>query len=131
MISIMIKWVKRTIHSKYWLTWYYSPIERGSFILFKKGMGNYHYFSPESVSDIDANERFKEKLDFLGVSQIRLEAVHDLKDLYENNRNLILDSFYDRLQRIPQFNEVIQKHSNVERLKKYLTNILKAYFKMN
>ena len=79
-----------------------SPIGRGSFILFKKGMGNYHYFSPEFISDIDANERFKEKLDFLAVSQIRLDAVHDLKDLYENNRNFILDSFYDRLQRIPQ-----------------------------
>ena len=53
-------------------------------------MGNYHYFSPELGSDIDANERFKEKLDFLGVSQIRLEAVHDLKELYENNRRLYL-----------------------------------------
>ena len=87
-------------------------------------MGNYRYFSPELESDIDANERFKEKLDFLGVSQIRLEAVHDLKDLYENNKNFILDSFYDRLQKIPQFNEVIQKHSNIERLK----TVINEYF---
>lgn len=69
-------------------------------------------------SDIKANERFKEKLDFLALSQIRRESVTFLREIYVDNRNYILDNFYNRLLEIPEFNEVINTHSSVDRLKK-------------
>ena len=90
----------------------------GTCILFNKGMSNYHYSSPESVSDIQTNERFKEKLDFLSFSHVRRESVHALKELYGKNRDTILDGFYDHLQKIPKFNDVIQQHTTIDRLKK-------------
>lgn len=78
---------------------------------------DYDYFSAEKNSDIEANERFKEKLDFLALSRIRRESVSFLRKIYENNRKEILDNFYDRLLEIPEFNHVINTHSTVERLK--------------
>lgn len=84
----------------------------------KKKEIKYDYFSEMDRSDIKANERFKEKLDFLALSQIRRESVTFLREIYVDNRNYILDNFYDRLLEIPEFNEVINTHSSVERLKK-------------
>lgn len=83
----------------------------------KKINQNYDYFSAAKNSDIEANERFKEKLDFLALSRIRRESVGFLRKIYENNRQQILDNFYDRLLEIPEFNQVINTHSSVERLK--------------
>ncbi|MGE6604177.1 protoglobin domain-containing protein [Lysinibacillus fusiformis] len=83
----------------------------------KKINQNYDYFSAAKNSDIEANERFKEKLDFLALSRIRRESVGFLRKIYENNRQHILDNFYDRLLEIPEFNQVIHTHSTVERLK--------------
>ncbi len=83
----------------------------------KKINQNYDYFSATKNSDIEANERFKEKLDFLALSRIRRESVGFLRKIYENNRQHILDNFYDRLLEIPEFNQVINTHSSVERLK--------------
>lgn len=87
--------------------------------MFKKKKNNqsYDYFSAIKKSDIQANERFKEKLDFLALSQIRRESVGFLRKIYEDNRQYILDNFYDRLLEIPEFKSVINKHSSVERLK--------------
>ncbi|GAA3344775.1 MULTISPECIES: methyl-accepting chemotaxis protein [Lysinibacillus] len=83
----------------------------------KKINQNYDYFSAAKNSDIEANERFKEKLDFLALSRIRRESVGFLRKIYENNRQHILDNFYDRLLEISEFNQVIHTHSTVERLK--------------
>lgn len=82
----------------------------------KKGLGQYEYFN-RADSDINTNERFKEKLDFLALSKIRRESVQSLHELYHNNCNYILDSFYDRLLDIPEFSKVINDNSSVERLK--------------
>ncbi|WP_139108659.1 methyl-accepting chemotaxis protein [Caryophanon latum] len=84
----------------------------------KKKEIKYDYFSEMDRSDIKANERFKEKLDFLALSQIRRESVTFLREIYVDNRNYILDNFYNRLLEIPEFNEVINTHSSVDRLKK-------------
>lgn len=84
---------------------------------YKKNNQTYDYFSTTKKSDIEANERFKEKLDFLALSQIRRESVRFLRKIYEDNRQYILDNFYDRLLDIPEFNRVIHKHTTVERLK--------------
>lgn len=83
----------------------------------KKSIDNYEYFAQETDSDIQANERFKEKLDFLALSQIRRTSVNFLHEIYKENRNYILESFYDRLLEIPEFNKIINDNSNVERLK--------------
>lgn len=88
------------------------------FMMLLKKRKNFDYFSATNHSDINANERFKEKLDFLALSQIRRESVGFLRDIYENNRTEILDNFYNRLLEIPDFNKLINKHSTVERLKK-------------
>jgi methyl-accepting chemotaxis protein len=83
----------------------------------KKINQSYDYFSATKNSDIETNERFKEKLDFLALSRIRRESVGFLRKIYENNRQHILDNFYARLLEIPEFNHVINTHSTVERLK--------------
>lgn len=83
----------------------------------KKINQSYDYFSATKNSDIETNERFKEKLDFLALSRIRRESVGFLRKIYENNRQHILDNFYARLLEIPEFNQVINTHSTVERLK--------------
>lgn len=83
-----------------------------------KNLDNYEYFSKDAFSDIKANERFKEKLDFLSLSQIRRESVNELKEIYIQNRDYILSSFYSRLLEIPTFNQIINTYSSVERLKR-------------
>ncbi|GGG18960.1 hypothetical protein GCM10007425_11830 [Lysinibacillus alkalisoli] len=95
----------------------------------KKKIDLTSYFNTENQSDIGANERFQEKLDFLALSRIRRESVLFLKDLYEENRVAILDNFYDRLLAIPDFAHVIETHTTVERLKKPLMRILLVSFK--
>ena len=84
----------------------------------KSQLNGYEYFSKSSTSDITTNERFKEKLDFLALSQIRRESVSSLLKLYQDNREYILDNFYDRLLMIDEFREIIEQRSAVERLKK-------------
>lgn len=84
----------------------------------KKKIDLYSYFNKSTESDIATNERFQEKLDFLALSRIRRESVMFLKDLYAENRVVILDNFYDRLLEIPDFARVIRQYTTVERLKK-------------
>lgn len=86
--------------------------------MFKQKLNHYDYFSSESKSDINANERFKEKLDFLGLTQARRDKAPYLKDIYLAKREFILDNFYDRLLEIEDFKTIIHKYSTVERLKK-------------
>lgn len=75
------------------------------------------YFTTADNSDIKSNERFKEKLDFLALTRERRESVSILKDIYLENRDYILNSFYDRLLQTEKFNTIINTHSTVERLK--------------
>lgn len=83
----------------------------------KSKIDNYDYFDEVSQSDIQANERFKEKLDFLALSKIRRQSVSLLNQIYTDNRNDILDNFYTRLLSIPEFKKIIVDNSSVERLK--------------
>ncbi|SOB99890.1 methyl-accepting chemotaxis protein/heam-based aerotactic trancducer [Ureibacillus xyleni] len=78
---------------------------------------NYEYFSHSNHSDIETNERFKEKLDFLTLTKIRRDSVRCLSEIYNENRENILDMFYKKLLDIPQFNSIINEYSSVERLK--------------
>ena len=75
------------------------------------------YFTTADNSDIKSNERFKEKLDFLALTRERRESVSILKDIYIENRDYILTSFYDRLLQTEKFKTIIDAHSTVERLK--------------
>ncbi|MER1986776.1 MAG: protoglobin domain-containing protein [Solibacillus sp.] len=83
----------------------------------KKTMDQYEYFSKVNHSDIPANERFKEKLDFLALSQVRRQAVTNLSKLYKEHRDYILDNFYERLLDISDFRQIIEENSSLERLK--------------
>lgn len=83
----------------------------------KRNMDAYEYFERHQKSDIDANERFKEKLDFLSLSEIRRKSVLQLREIYQDNREHILNNFYNRLLEIEQFSAIIHEHSSVERLK--------------
>lgn len=86
-------------------------------MLKREGIKNYDYFSLVSHSDIEANERLKEKLDFLGISQIRKETVSQLKEIFLKNSENILSNFYKRLHLNPYMHEIITKHTTDERLK--------------
>lgn len=83
----------------------------------KRKIANYDYFSKLSDSDIHANERFKEKLDFLALNQVRRKSVSVLNQIYHDNRQDILNKFYERLMHIPEFKQIITDNSSVERLK--------------
>lgn len=83
----------------------------------KKRNDNYEYFNEQTESDIQTNERFKEKLDFLALSKVRRDSVSLLHKIYDDNRDEILDSFYERLLAIPEFNKIIVENSSIERLK--------------
>lgn len=79
--------------------------------------GNYSYFTDNSLSDIVTNERFKEKLDFLSLTQVRRESVQPLAQIYHENRQEILDQFYARLLETEEFSAIIHRHTTVDRLK--------------
>lgn len=86
-------------------------------LMFPKLKKHYQYFSSTPGTDLVANERFQRKLDFLGLSSIRREAVKDLCDLYIEHHEKILTSFYEHLMAIPEFKEIIDTYSHVDRLK--------------
>ncbi|AWE07597.1 chemotaxis protein [Lysinibacillus sp. 2017] len=75
------------------------------------------YFTTVDNSDIQSNERFKEKLDFLALTRERRESVGILKEIYLKNRDYLLSSFYNRLLQNEKFNTIIHAHSSVEKLK--------------
>lgn len=82
-----------------------------------KRLQSYQYFSHSQISDIETNERFKEKLDFLALTKIRRDSVRSLQQLYKENKEYVLDMFYKRLLKIPELNKIITTYSSVERLK--------------
>jgi len=84
---------------------------------YKNKIDNYDYFNSENNSDLEVNERFKEKLDFLALSRVRRDSVKMLNSIYTENREYIMDNFYKRLFEIPKFKQIITAHSSVERLK--------------
>ncbi|WP_153731704.1 protoglobin domain-containing protein [Sporosarcina obsidiansis] len=84
----------------------------------KRPKKQFDYFSSANHSDILANARFQEKLNFLALTNVRRESVAHLKKIYQQNHHEILEKFYERLLSIPAFNEIIMNHSSVERLKK-------------
>ena len=84
----------------------------------KRKLDHFEYFSKAHFSDIETNERLKEKLDFLALSKIRRESVQFLRRIYEDNRKEILDGYYDRLLEVPEFYRIIHEHTTIEKLKK-------------
>jgi methyl-accepting chemotaxis protein len=56
----------------------------------------------EGITDIETNERFKEKLQFLGVTKRNRETVKQLQELYAEYHEEILESFIIRFKDIPQ-----------------------------
>jgi len=75
---------------------------------FKKKINSYDYFNSRNKSDIEVNERFKEKLDFLALSHVRRDSVKALNQIYVENRQYIMDNFYKRLFEIPEFKDIIR-----------------------
>lgn len=94
----------------------------------KKNFNHYDYFHEQQYSDIQANERFQEKLDFLAISHIRRESVKRIAMIYQEHREYILDNFYSRLLDIEEFNRIINQHSSVERLKKVFDRHFQSLF---
>ena len=90
---------------------------RKTMMFAKKKPKNFNYFSETNYSDIQTNERFQEKLDFLALTKIRRDSVSFLRSIYQDNRKDILDKFYNRLLEIPEFKNVISTHSTIDRLK--------------
>ncbi|WLR51808.1 methyl-accepting chemotaxis protein [Bacillus tianshenii] len=96
--------------------------------MFQQSMKGYDYFSNGSLSDIDANDRLKEKLDFLGISKIRRETVHALKEVYAKNADDMINKFYERLHQMPSLHNLIVNNTTDERLKKTFHLYMKSLF---
>ncbi|MGD8189499.1 methyl-accepting chemotaxis protein [Brevibacillus ginsengisoli] len=101
----------------------------------KNNLVHYDYFSLVSSSDIKANERLQEKLDFLGLTKIRVETVHKLKEIYLKHSSTIIDNFYNRLQQVPFLNEIIRNHSSGDQIKQmfhqYLIDLFEYEIDLN
>ena len=95
---------------------------------FKKKVDEYNYFNKEQTSDLEVNERFQEKLDFLALSRVRRDSVKALSNIYNENRAYIMDSFYERLFEINTFKQIINSHSSVDRLKVTFDKYFKSLF---
>ena len=94
----------------------------------KKKVDEYNYFDKEHASDLEVNERFQEKLDFLALSRVRRDSVKALSEIYHENREYILDRFYERLFEIETFKKIIHNYSSVERLKVTFDQYFKSLF---
>lgn len=75
-------------------------------------------FKNEGITDIEANERFKEKLQFLGITKENRESVKQLQEIYYEHHEEILTNFIERLLEIPQMREKVELNSSREKLKK-------------
>lgn len=75
-------------------------------------------FKNEGITDIDANERLKEKLQFLGITKANRESVKQLQEIYYEHHEEILTNFTERLLEIPQMREKVELNSSREKLKK-------------
>ena len=96
--------------------------------MFVKPKKHYQYSAEQLESDISVNERFQMKLDFLALSSTNRASVQHLRDLYEAHSEEILDTFYSHLLSYDKFREIIEKHSNVDRLKRTFDGYFKSLF---
>lgn len=94
----------------------------------KKVAGDYNYFSAINFSDIESNERFKEKLDFLAFSKNRRELVRYLRTIYENNRQEILDNLSDRLNDVQDFAKIAEKYPDIGGDKQLIDDYFESLF---
>lgn len=94
----------------------------------KDKMMNYSYFDTEHHSDITANERLKEKLDFLRISKIRKDSVRRLKEVFEKHHQEIVDKFYVRLHEVPFLHQLLIKHEDEQRGKKIFYSYMISLF---
>ncbi|WLR57379.1 protoglobin domain-containing protein [Mesobacillus subterraneus] len=65
----------------------------------------------EGITDIETNERFKEKLKFLGMTKQNRETVTQLQELYAEYHEEILGSFIVRFKEIPH---ILEKMGTVD-----------------
>lgn len=96
--------------------------------MFTKSKKQYQYFTKSTESDINANERFQMKLNFLGLSSIRRASVQNLRELYETHNKEIVDTFYKHLMSFQKFREIINTYSTVNRLKVTFDQYFKSLF---
>lgn len=97
-------------------------------LFFKNGIKDFEFFSKERESDIQANERFKEKLDFLGITQHNRDAVKQIKDIYLENQQDILENCSKRLISFPKTKELIKQNTTIEAIKNTLHIYLESLF---
>lgn len=97
-------------------------------MIFKKRMKDLSFFSSEGKSDIEANERFKEKLDFIAFSHKNRESVKQIKEIYMEHHEEILETFYNRLMGITHTKELIEKNFSFEQLAETIHSYLLSLF---
>ncbi|MBT2695670.1 methyl-accepting chemotaxis protein [Bacillus sp. ISL-55] len=84
--------------------------------MFLKKRENAAFFKNEGITDIETNERFREKLLFLGITQENREAVKELQAIYHQHHEEILTRFIDRFLEIPQLSEKVEQQMSREKL---------------
>lgn len=60
------------------------------------------------------------QLDIIGLSEEDLHIIRSVKPYIEANIKEVVDAFYGKIESIPQFVEIINKHSSTERLRQTL-----------
>ncbi|PLT33569.1 globin-coupled sensor protein [Bacillus sp. V5-8f] len=70
------------------------------------------------------NGSYTRKLQFLGLDKKDIQNLSKMKPVMERNARTIVDSFYVKLQEIPQLVKIINDHSTLNRLKETLTGYL-------
>lgn len=60
------------------------------------------------------------QLDIIGITEKDLHIIRSVKPYVEAKVKEVVDSFYDTIGNVPQFEEIINKHSSTERLRQTL-----------
>lgn len=82
----------------------------------------------EKLLEIGKDSDIHKQLKLIHLTEEDLNLLVFIKPYIEKNIDEIIDSFYDELTAIPHLNEIIQKHSTLERLKKtFGTHILEMF----
>lgn len=74
-------------------------------------------FKKDGMTDIETNERFREKLQFLGITHENRDTVKELQSIYHQHNEEILEAFIDRFLEIPQLSQKVEQHLTKEKLK--------------
>lgn len=79
----------------------------------------------EAVAAVE--EHAAERLEYMGIYAETLQYIRDAYPLIAPHKDELVDQFYERIASVPMLNELIERHSTLERLKQTLSLYLEQF----